>query len=76
MDIIIVNLTHTNMVQQTLTMTTHAVMMATQKKTWSYPKRTLDDDFISFAIETYGCFHSCFHSFFIACAQTIIAHCQ
>jgi hypothetical protein len=33
----------------------------------------LGDDFIPFAIETYGCFHSRFDSFFIAFAQTTIA---
>jgi hypothetical protein len=35
MDIVIVDSTHTNMVQQALT-TSHVVMMATQKKTQSY----------------------------------------
>jgi len=34
----------------------------------SYVERTSSDDFIFFAIEKYGCFHSCFDSFFTACA--------
>jgi hypothetical protein len=33
MDVIIVNPIHTNMVQQTLTTTTHVAMMGIQKKT-------------------------------------------
>jgi hypothetical protein len=35
MDIVVIDPTHTNMVQQALT-TSHVVMMATQKKTHSY----------------------------------------
>jgi hypothetical protein len=42
--------------------------MVAQEKTQSYVKQTLGDDFIPFAIETYGCFHFHFDSFFIACA--------
>jgi hypothetical protein len=40
--------------------------MVAQEKTQSYVKQTLGDDFIPFAIETYGCFHFHFDSFFIA----------
>jgi hypothetical protein len=68
MDIIIDDLTHTDMVQQISMMTTHVAMMVTQEKTQSYVKQTLGDDFIPLAIETYGCFHSCFDSFLTTCA--------
>ncbi len=36
----------------------------------------LKDDFISLAIETYGCFHSHFDSFFISCIYANIAQHQ
>jgi hypothetical protein len=38
MDIVIVDPTHTNMVQWASTMTTHATMMVAQEKTQSYVK--------------------------------------
>jgi len=41
-------------------MTTHASMMATQEKTWSYTKWATYDDFIPIVIEMYGCFHFAF----------------
>ncbi len=47
-------------------------MMATQEKTQSCAERILGDDFNPLVIETYGCFHFCFDSFFIASAQTTI----
>jgi len=53
-------------------MTTHAMMITTQKKTLSYIKQTPSDDFIPFVIKTYGCFHFHFHSFFTAYVQTMI----
>jgi len=53
--------------------TTHIVTMVAQEKTQSYAEQILGDDFIPLVIETYGCFHSCFDSFFITCAQTIVA---
>ncbi len=68
--VIIVDLTHTNVMQQTLMTTTHAMAMAIQEKTRSYTEWTLDNDFIPFAIEMYGCFHSYFDSFF----TTIMCH--
>jgi hypothetical protein len=40
--------------------------MVAQEKTQSYVEQMLGDDFIPFAIETYGCFHFHFDSFFIA----------
>jgi len=68
-DIIIVDLIHTNMMQWVLVTTTHAMMMAIQEKTQSYAKQALGDDFIPLAIETYGCLYSRFDSFlFITCA--------
>jgi hypothetical protein len=56
--------------------TTQVTMMVVQEKTRSYVKQTLSDDFIPFAIETYGCLHSCFDSLLTPCAQTFIAHHQ
>jgi hypothetical protein len=56
------------MVQQTLTTTTHVVMMGIQKRTRSYVEQTLHNDFIPLAIEMYECFHSCFNSFLTTCA--------
>jgi hypothetical protein len=56
------------MVQRTSTMTTHATTMVAQEKTQSYAKWAPSNDFIPFTIETYGCLHSHFHSFIIACA--------
>jgi hypothetical protein len=50
-------------------------MMAIQKKTQSYTERILGDEFNPLVIETYGCFHFYFDSFFITCAQTTIV-CQ
>ncbi len=55
MDIVIVDSTHTNMVQQALT-TSHVVMMATQKKTQSYIEWALGDDFIPLALMHMGVF--------------------
>jgi hypothetical protein len=68
MDVVIINLIHTNMVQRTLTLTTHAMMMVIHENTRSYVEWTLSDDFIPFAIETYGCFHYFFDSFLITYA--------
>jgi hypothetical protein len=66
MDVVIVDPICIDMVQQTLATITHVTTMVTQEKTQSYVERTLGDDFIPFAIETYGCFHFHFDSFFIA----------
>jgi hypothetical protein len=68
MDVVIVNPICTDMVQQTLTTTTHVVMMGIQKRTRSYVEQTLHNDFIPLAIEMYECFHSCFNSFLTTCA--------
>jgi hypothetical protein len=72
MNVIIVDLTHTDMVQRTSIMTTHVMMLVVQDKNTTYVKRALGDDFIPLAIEMYGCFHFHFDYFFIACAHTII----
>jgi len=64
MDIVIVDPTHTNMVQQAST-TSHVVMMATQKKTQSYIEWTLGNDFIPLALMHMGVFILCFDSFLI-----------
>jgi len=42
--------------------------MIVQEKTWSYVEQAPGDDFIPFAIDTYGCLHFCFDSSLIACA--------
>jgi hypothetical protein len=68
MDLVITNSIRTNMVQRTSMTTTHATTMVAQEKTRSYIEQTPNDDFIPLDIETYGCFHSCFDSFFIAYA--------
>jgi ABC-type transport system involved in cytochrome bd biosynthesis fused ATPase/permease subunit len=60
------------MVQRTSTMIAHATMMTAKKNTMIQVKRTQNDDFILFAIETYECFHFHFDSFFTTYAQTII----
>ncbi len=46
MDVDIFYLIRTNMMQQTLMMTTHVMMMIVSKKIESYTKRTLGNDFI------------------------------
>jgi hypothetical protein len=45
-DIIIVNLTHTNLMQHALTTTTHPTTVIAQNKAWSYIERTQENDFI------------------------------
>jgi len=64
------------MVQRTLTLTTHVVMMVVQEKTQSYIEQTLGNDVILLVIETYGCLRFHFDSFFTAGAQTTITHHQ
>ncbi len=64
--IVVVGPTPTNMLQRTLTMTSHVSMMVAQEKTIN--EQALGNDFIPIAIETYGCLHSHFDSFFITCA--------
>jgi hypothetical protein len=72
MDLVITNLTSTNMVQQTSTTTTHATTMVAQEKTQSYVEQAPNNDFIPLAIEMYGCLHFHFHLFLIVCAWTTI----
>jgi hypothetical protein len=72
MDIVVIDPIRTNMVQRASTATTHAMMIAYQKKTQSYVKQTPCNNFIPLAIDTYGCFHSRFDSFFTTYAQTTI----
>ncbi len=38
-----------------------------QDKAQSYTKQVSKNDFIPFAIETYGCLHPCFDSFVTSC---------
>jgi hypothetical protein len=63
MDVVIIDSIHSYMVQQTLTTTTDAMMMAVQEKTQSYTERALRDDFIPLAMETCGRFQSHFDLF-------------
>jgi hypothetical protein len=67
MDIIIIDPTRIDMVQQTST-TTRVMTMVAQENTRSYIEQAPSDDFIPFVIETYGCLHSHFDSFLIDCA--------
>jgi hypothetical protein len=53
MDIVIADLTYTNMVQWTSMTIAHVVTMVVQEKTWSYVEQTLGDNFIPFVTETY-----------------------
>jgi hypothetical protein len=62
-NIVIVNLTHIDLVQCALTMIVHAIIVVAQDKAQSYIERTLGNDFIPLAIETYGCLHPHFDSF-------------
>jgi hypothetical protein len=74
MDIIVVDSTCINMMQQVSTMTTHVMMMVVQEKTRSYVEQTQGNDFIPFSIETYGCLHSRFDSFLTTCVNTTNPH--
>jgi hypothetical protein len=57
MDVVIANLTHTNLVQHASTMIMHVTIVIVQDKTQSYTKRVPRNDFIPLTIETYNCFH-------------------
>jgi hypothetical protein len=54
----------------------HATIVVTYENTRSYTKHTPKYNFIPLAIETYGCFHSCFNSFFTTCVHATIAYHQ
>jgi hypothetical protein len=56
MDVITIDLTCTNMVQQTSTTIAHAVMIAIQEKTRSYVEQAPSDDFILVIIDHMGVF--------------------
>ncbi len=75
-DIVIADLTRTNLVQCALTTTTHATTIVPQNKAPSYIEWTLKDDFIPLAIKTYGSFHPHFDFFFISYVHANIAHHQ
>jgi hypothetical protein len=75
-NVIIANLTHTDLVQCALTTLAHATIVAVQNKARSYTEWTLGDDFIPLTIETYDCFHPHFDSFFTSCVHACIAHHQ
>jgi hypothetical protein len=71
-NIIIVDLTHTNLVQWASTTTTHATIIIAQDKAQSYIEWAPRNDFIPLAIETYGCFHPHFDSFLSSCVHANI----
>jgi hypothetical protein len=56
MDVVIVDLTCTNMVYRTSMTITHVAMMTIQEKTQSYVERALGDDFILVVIDHMGVF--------------------
>jgi len=75
-NIVIIDPTCINLVQDVSTMTMYAMIVASQKKAQSYIERVPRDDFILFAIETYNCFHPCFDSFLTSCVHAYITHHQ
>ncbi len=74
-NVAIANLIRTNLVQSALTTITHVTTVVAQEKTRSYKEQVLGNDFIPFAIETYGCLHFHFDSFLISCVHAnIVRH--
>lgn len=53
-------------------MIAHATIIVIQEKTRSYMEHASRNDFIPFATDIYGCFHSCLSLFFIYCVQAIV----
>jgi len=75
-DVVIVDSTHPNLVQCASTTTMHVATIVAQNRAWSYIEQVLEDDFIPIAIETYGCLHLCFDSFFTSCVHVYIVRHQ
>jgi hypothetical protein len=75
-DIVIVDMTCTNLVYRVSTTTTHVATVAAQDKAQSCIEQALGDDFIPLAIETYSCFHPRFDSFLIFCVHAYITRHQ
>jgi hypothetical protein len=73
-NVIIINSTHTNLIQHALTMTEHVTIVVVQKKAQSYTKARAKRWFIPFVIKTYGCLHPHFDSFLTSCVHANIAH--
>ncbi len=71
MNIVIIDLTCTKLVQRALMMTMHVVIVVVHKAR-SYTEQMIKDDFIPLALETYDCFHPCFDSFSISCVHASI----
>jgi hypothetical protein len=71
MDVVIADLTRTNLMQCVSMTTLHVTTIVTQDKARSYTEQAPKDDFIPFAIETYDCFHPCFDSFPTSCYMFI-----
>jgi hypothetical protein len=57
-------------------MITHATTIIVQDKARSYTKRAPINDFIPLAIQTYGCLHLHFDSFFTSCVDASLIHHQ
>jgi hypothetical protein len=76
MDVVIAYHTCSNMVYCASSTTMRATIVVTYEKTRSCKKRIPKYNFIPLAIETYGCLHSCFNSFFTTCVQATIAYHQ
>ncbi len=72
-NVVIVDPTHINLVQQASMTTTHWATVATQDKEWSYTKWVLRNDFIPLAIKTYNCLHPHFGYFLSSCVHASIA---
>jgi hypothetical protein len=75
-DVVIVDLTHPNLVQCASTTIVHAATIVAQNRAWSYKEQVLEDDSIPIAIETYGCLHLCFDSFLTSCVHVYIVRHQ
>jgi len=75
-NVVVIDLTHIDLVQRASTMIVHASIVAVQDKAQSYIERTLRDDLIPLAIKTYNCFHPHFDSFLNFCVHAYIAHHQ
>jgi hypothetical protein len=73
MDVVIIDPTCINMVQRTSTMTTHAMTLATQKKTHHTPNKHWSMISFPLLLKCMGVFICRFDSFLTNYAQTITA---
>ncbi len=75
-NVIIVDPTHIDLVQNVLMKTTYAIAIVIQNKARSYTKRAPRNDFIPLAIETYDFFHLHFSFFTFYVHANIACHQQ